>query len=166
MVELPDNVKPNLGRDTVVSLPRDTEKSKLSIIKATVGTKSIAKKRKNAVSDVRDGAKENSPDQTSDTFTLDPPQIRFEITTNGRSALDWSFHTQSLSRTTRQQEVSDILSLETRAKGGDDRTGYGGGTGRRVGSMCQQESGNVDLGRHHRSFTDDWRYYQVRSQSG
>lgn len=45
MVELPDNVKPNLGRDTMVSLPRDTEKSKLSIIKATVGTKSIAKKR-------------------------------------------------------------------------------------------------------------------------
>jgi hypothetical protein len=35
-VELPDNVKPNLGCDAVVSLPRDTEKSKLSIIKTTV----------------------------------------------------------------------------------------------------------------------------------
>ena len=36
MSELPDNVKANLGRDAVISLPRDTEKSKLSIIKTTV----------------------------------------------------------------------------------------------------------------------------------
>lgn len=45
VVELPDNVKPNLGRDTVVSLPRDTEKSKLSIIKATVDTKKDSKEK-------------------------------------------------------------------------------------------------------------------------
>jgi hypothetical protein len=51
VVELPDNVKPNLGRDTVIRLPWNTEKSKLSIIKATVCTKCVAKERENAVSD-------------------------------------------------------------------------------------------------------------------
>jgi len=39
--ELPNNVKPDLGRDAVISLPRDTEKSKLSIIKTTVYTKYV-----------------------------------------------------------------------------------------------------------------------------
>jgi hypothetical protein len=45
-VELPDNVKPNLGCDGVVSLPRDTEKSKLSIIKTTVYLKYVNKRKK------------------------------------------------------------------------------------------------------------------------
>jgi len=44
--DLPDNVKPNLGRDAVVSLPRDTEKSKLSIIKTTVYLKYVYKRKK------------------------------------------------------------------------------------------------------------------------
>jgi hypothetical protein len=42
--ELPDNVKPNLGCDAVISLPRDTEKSKLSIIKTTVYLKYVKKR--------------------------------------------------------------------------------------------------------------------------
>jgi hypothetical protein len=45
-VELPDNVKPDLGCDGVVSLPRDTEKSKLSIIKTTVYLKYIYKRKR------------------------------------------------------------------------------------------------------------------------
>jgi hypothetical protein len=44
--ELPDNVKPDLGCDAVISLPRDTEKSKLSIIKTTVYLKYIYKRKK------------------------------------------------------------------------------------------------------------------------
>ena len=44
--DLPDNVKPNLGCDAMVSLPRDTEKSKLSIIKTTVHLKYIDKRKK------------------------------------------------------------------------------------------------------------------------
>jgi hypothetical protein len=41
--ELPDNVKSNLGRNGMVSLPRNTEKSKLIIIKATGDTKYVYK---------------------------------------------------------------------------------------------------------------------------
>jgi hypothetical protein len=44
--ELPNNVKANLGCDAMVSLPRDTEKSKLSIIKTTVYLKYINKRKK------------------------------------------------------------------------------------------------------------------------
>jgi hypothetical protein len=36
LAKLPDNVKPDLGSDGMVGCPWDTEKSKLSIIKATV----------------------------------------------------------------------------------------------------------------------------------
>jgi hypothetical protein len=45
VVELPDNVKPDLGRNRMVRLPWNTEKSKLSIIEATECTKGIAKKK-------------------------------------------------------------------------------------------------------------------------